>query len=216
MSLISNTHSVIAFESGKTKPLDGQRLAKVTYKVDKKTGVKPDSKAVSIPMIKWSDLTANHVTALQGEFLAVVHKAQDSIVRAKVESGASSINDADISLDAVVQYLLEESGRMTGEVIRGWFSDTLKEPLMLAFASKLGIAEDAAPTAEQEDKLAKVIKGYEDSFARLASGAATFNDAQKQNMLKALELVEEDDSFVVRFTERLSKVKSDDDLLMAL
>ena len=216
MSLISNTHSVIAFESGKTKPLDGQRLAKVTYKVDKKTGVKPDSKAVSIPMIKWGDLTANHVTALQGEFLAVVHKAQDSIVRAKVESGASSINDADISLDAVVQYLLEESGRMTGEVIRGWFSDTLKEPLMLAFASKLGIAEDAAPTAEQEDKLAKVIKGYEDSFAKLASGAATFNDAQKQNMLKALELVEEDDSFVVRFTERLSKVKSDDDLLMAL
>lgn len=216
MSIISSSHSVIAFESGKTKPLDGQRLAKVTYKVDKKTGVKPDSKAVSIPMIKWSDLTANHVTALQGEFLAVVHKAQDSIVRAKVESGASSINDADISLDAVVQYLLEESGRMTGEVIRGWFSDTLKEPLMLAFASKLGIAEDAAPTAEQEDKLAKVIKGYEDSFAKLASGAATFNDAQKQNMLKALELVEEDDSFVVRFTERLSKVKSDDDLLMAL
>ena len=216
MSIISSSHSVIAFESGKTKPLDGQRLAKVTYKVDKKTGVKPDSKAVSIPMIKWSDLTANHVTALQGEFLAVVHKAQDSIVRAKVESGASSINDADISLDAVVQYLLEESGRMTGEVIRGWFSDTLKEPLMLAFASKLGIAEDAAPTAEQEDKLAKVIKGYEDSFAKLASGAATFNDAQKQNMLKALELVEEDDSFVVRFTERLSKVKSDDDLLLAL
>lgn len=216
MSLISNTHSVIAFESGKTKPLDGQRLAKVTYKVDKKTGIKPDSKAVSIPMIKWGDLTANHVTALQGEFLAVVHKAQDSIVRAKVESGATSINDADISLDAVVQYLLEESGRMTGEVIRGWFSDTLKEPLMLAFASKLGIAEDAAPTAEQEDKLAKVIKGYEDSFAKLASGAATFNDAQKANMLKALELVEEDDSFVVRFTERLSKVKSDDDLLMAL
>lgn len=216
MSLISNTHSVIAFESGKTKPLDGQRLAKVTYKVDKKTGIKPDSKAVSIPMLTWEHLEPQHIQALKGEFMASLHKIQDAIVRNKVESGASSIHEDDIGLDAIIRYTLEESGRITGDVIRGWFQDSIREPLMLAFASKLGIAEDATPTKEQEDKLSKILKGYEDSFAKLASGAASFNEAQKTNMLKALEFAEDDDALASRFTERLSKVKSDDELLMAL
>src|SRR5512139_3592768 len=210
MSIISSIHTVTSYTSGKTKPLDGQRLAKVTYKIDKATGIKPDSKAVSIPVIGWNEIEP-HLNALKGEFISVVHKVQDSIVRSKVEAGAASISDDTISMSAVVAYLLEESGRLTGDVIRGWYADTLKEPLMLAFASKLGIPEDAAPTAEQEEKLAKIIKGYEDSFAKLASGAATFNDMQKQNMLKALEFAEYDDSLATRFTERLSKQNKSDD-----
>src|SRR5512139_3522165 len=214
MSIISNIHTVTSYTSGKTKPLDGQRLAKVTYKVDKATGIKPDSKAVSIPVIGWGDIEP-HLNALKGEFIAVVHKVQDGIVRGKVEAGAVSINGEDISMSAVVAYLLEDSGRLTGDIIRGWFFDTLREPLILAFASKLGIAEDAAPTADQEVKLEKIIKGYEDSFAKLASGAATFSELQKTSMIKALQFAEEDDSIAAKFTARLSASKNEDDLLMA-
>lgn len=216
MSNISNTHSVQSYVVGKTKPLDGQRLSKITYKTDKSTGIKPDSKCVSIPVTKWEEVEP-HISSLKGEFLTVVHKAQDAIVRNKVEAGAKEITSEAIALPAVISYLLEESGRLTGEVIREWFKDTLSDTLLVTFASKLGIAEDAAPTKEQEEKLAKIIKGYEDSFAKLASGAATFNEMQKTNMLKALDFIEEDDALKSRFVDRLTKKEvKEDDLLMAL
>ena len=214
MSNISSIHSVQGYTSGKTKPLDGQRLAKVTYKVDKTTGIKPESKSVSIPVTGWSEIEP-FLNALKPSIIELVHGAQDKIVRSKVESGATSVCDDDLAMSAVITYLTTESGRMTGEVIRSWFTETLRDPLMLAFASKLGIPEDAAPSSEQASKLEKIIKGYEDSFAKMASGAASFNELQKVNLLKALELADSDDSMVTRFTERLSK-KSDDDLLMAL
>ncbi len=221
MSNISDVHTVVAYTSGVTKPLSGQRLAKVTYKVDAKTGVKPASKAVSIPVLTWNEVSG-YLPALQNELVELCRTAQDKIVRSKVESGQTSINESDISMSAIIEYLNEVStgGRLTGDTIRLWFDDSLKEPLMLAFAPKLGITEDATPTPEQEAKLAKVLKGYEDSFARMASGAASFNDMQKVNMLKVLELVESEDSglqlkdkFVTRLTK---KIADDNDLLMSL
>ncbi len=215
MSTISSIHTVTGYTSGKTKPLDGQRLSKITYKVDKVTGIKPESKAVSVPITNWEQIEP-FLNALKPAIIDLVHGVQDKIVRNKVESGADSIHSDDLAMSAVLSYLTEESGRITGEVIRGWFQDSLRDPLMLAFASKLGIPEDASPTAEQSSKLEKILKGYEDSFAKMASNSAVFNSMQKTNLLKALEFAEENDSLAVRFTERLSKKSNDDDLLMAL
>jgi len=215
MSNISNTHSVQAYVIGKSKPLEGQRLAKVTYKTDKETGIKPESKCVSIPVLGWSEVEP-HLSALKGEFLAVVHKAQDAIIRNAVESGKSEIVQEDISIQAVIAHLLTESGRLSGDTIREWFKDSLRDPLLVAFASKLGIPDDAAPTAAQEEKLSKILRGYEDSFAKLASPNAAFNQLQRDNMLKALEFVDSDDALASRFVERLNKKDDSDDLLMSL
>lgn len=218
MSNISSIHSVVAYKSGVTKPLEGQRLAKVTYKVDSKTGVKPESKAVSIPVVTWNEVEP-FLASLKGEFVALVHTAQDKMIRALIESGQTSINEEDIAMSSVISHLMDTTGRLTGEAIRAWFDESLKEPLMLAFAPKLGIVETVAPTPEQEAKLAKVLKGYEDSFAKLASGAASFNQMQKNNMIKALELVETDYESIPlkdKFVTRLSKVVDDDTMLLAL
>lgn len=223
MSVISNTHAVTPYVptgSNKTAPLSGQRLAKVTYKVNKETGIKPDSKCVSIPVISWDEVQP-YVNTLSGVILAAVHSAQDKIVRELVEAGKTEIEGDSIKLEAVIEAMIaESSGRITGEVIRGWFKESLQEPLMLAFASKLGIPENATPTATQEKKLEQVLKGYEDSFSKLASGAATFTQLQKDNMLKALDLLgtnEAENPLVERFVTRLSKeAKSDEELLMSL
>jgi hypothetical protein len=218
MSILSNSHDVVAYDPKQTKAFTGQRLAKVTYKTDKDTGIKPDSKAVSIPVIKWEQISGN-IDAMKDSILDIVLKAQDAIVRNKVESGSSFVTDDDISLSNVITYLNTESsgGRLTGDTIRAWFKETINDGLLLAFASKLGIAEDAAPTNEQSEKLTKILRGYEDSFAKLASGAASFNETQKSQLIKAINLNAdfESDTLSVRFIERLSK-KSDDDLLMAL
>jgi len=215
MSNLFNTHAVVPYVSGKTKALEGQRLSKITYKVDKETGIKPDSKAVSLPVISWPQVEP-HIQALSGEFLAVVHGAQDKLVRKLVEEGAKEIREEQCNLAATIQFMLEETKRIDGDTIRAWFSDSLKEPLLITFASKLGIPEDAAPSKEQEEKLAKILKGYEDSFAKLASGAAQFNEMQRTNMLKALDMLEaDDDALASKFRTRLTKV-NEDELLMNL
>lgn len=215
MSNLFSVHAVVPYTSGKTKPLDGQRLAKITYKVDKATGIKPESKAVSIPVITF-DAIQPHLASLKDEIVAMVHGAQDKLIRSKVEAGAIEVQDTECNLQATIAWMLEESGRLTGETIRGWFQDTLRDNLMVTFADKLGIGE--TPSKEQADKLAKVLQGYEDTFAKLASGAASFTELQKANMLKALELVEDDeDSLKQRFIARLSKAKEkEEDLLMNL
>lgn len=223
MSVISSTHAVqdyVSVGSNKTAPLSGQRLAKVTYKVNDETGIKPDSKCVSIPVIGWEEVQP-YVSVLSGVILAAVHNAQDKIVRELVEAGKTEIEGDSIKLEAVIEAMIaKSSGRITGEVIRGWFKESLQEPLMLAFASKLGIADNASPTAAQEKKLEQVLKSYEDSFSKLASGAATFTQLQKDNMLKALDLIADDsndDPLVDRFIARLSKeAKSEEELLMSL
>lgn len=221
MSNLFSIHAVVpyvALGTSKSAPLEGQRLSKVTYKVNKETGIKPDSKCVSIPALLWNEVFP-YVNTLSGVILAAVHTAQDKIIREQVESGSKEISSDSIRLEAVIDAMVSEStGRITGEVIRGWFKDTLKEPLLLAFASKLGVSEDTSPTPEQEEKLNKILKGYEDSFAKLASGAASFYGPQKDAMIKALELIEsEDDLLAGRFLQRLSsKAGKEDELLMAL
>jgi len=217
MSTLFNVHTVTSYVAGKTKPLEGQRLSKITYKTDSKTGIKPDSKSVSIPAIVWSDIESQ-VPVIKDHILDLVLKAQDGIVRKLVEAGKDSITSESINIPAIIAAMLEESsgGRLTGETIREWFQESIKCNLLIAFASKLGISDDTAPTAEQSEKLAKILKGYEDSFAKLASGAASFNDTQKSNLIKAIQLSgAEDDVLASKFITRLSKV-SDDDTLMNL
>lgn len=217
MSTLFNVHTITSYVAGKTKALEGQRLSKVTYKTDKETGLKPESRSVSIPAIVWSDVES-YVPTIKDHILGLVLKAQDGIVRSLVESGKDSITSESISVSAIIAAMLEESsgGRLTGETIREWFQESIKDNLLIAFASKLGIPDDTAPTAEQSGKLEKILKGYEDSFAKLASGAASFNDVQKSNLIKAIQLSgAEDDALASKFITRLSKV-SDDDALMNL
>ena len=62
MSNISDTHNIAGYISGTTKPFAGQRLATVTYKIDKKTGIKPASVCASIPAVAASDINV-HIAA---------------------------------------------------------------------------------------------------------------------------------------------------------
>lgn len=221
MSTLFNIHSVVPYisvGSSRTKASAGQRLSTVTYKVDKATGTKPESKAVSIPALVWSDVS-EHITALQSAIMNLVQKEQDSIVRNLVEAGTKEVSDSDISMVAILESFAQSatSGRLTGDAIREWFTESLRDGLLLAFASKLGIPEDSAGTSEQQNKLSKILKGYEDSFAKLASGAASFTPVQKDQLIKALSFAPTDDFLSGRFIERLSSSKvKESDLLESL
>ena len=63
MSNVSNVHDVVVYDAKATKPYQGQRLAKVLYKTPKDGSVKPENKAVSIPVIAMISSIAIHFTA---------------------------------------------------------------------------------------------------------------------------------------------------------
>jgi hypothetical protein len=205
MSIVSNTHTVTAYVKKVSKPLSGQRLALVTYKGIKAAGKVP--RCVSVPRIS-IDAVLEHLDALKPHILGLVESAQNGLIRELVEAGKDTIQDEDISLEKILESM-QSGGRLTGDDIKVWFDEAIALDLTIAFAAKLGIEEGEEPTPTQEKKLTQAVNGYRETFAKLAAGAATFSDTQKDQMLRALEFADDGDLLAARFKARLSKKVED-------
>ena len=201
MSVISKSHSVTPYVKKQSKPLTGQRLALVTYKGVKAIGKIPRS--VSVPRISIDDVL-EYLDALKPHILGLVESAQNGLIRELVEAGKDAIQDEAISLEKILESM-QSGGRLTGDDIKVWFDEAIAPDLTLAFAAKLGIEEGEEPTPAQEKKLTQAVNGYRETFAKLAAGAATFSDTQKEQMLRVLEFADEGDALAARFKARLNK-----------
>lgn len=203
MSQISTTHSIVAFDSKTSKAFDGQRLSKVWYKGKKAEEKKPV--CVSIPRVLSIMVDTEVLEQLKPQVIAMIEGAQDKIVRERYETGATSIADSDISIQACIAWLQEEAvgGRLTKEYIVQWFSESLEEPLLVAIADKLGVGD--TPSELEAKKLEQAVNVFRDSFAQLAGGATRFAPEKARKMLKVLELVQ-DDTLAAKFQVRLEKM----------
>src|SRR6266571_1618024 len=108
MSAISNTHNIKEYVIGVTKPFTGQRLAKVTYKVDKSTGIKPESVCVSVPQVN-NEEVINNFEQFIPHLIGMIERTQDNMIRGIYESKCSVVQDDDISVAKVLEFLNEES-----------------------------------------------------------------------------------------------------------
>ena len=204
MSNIANVHDVVVYDAKVTKPFHGQRLAKVLYKTPKDGSVKPDNKAVSIPVI--NDLAASELERLKPFIVAMVQDTQDAIVKELVESGSKQIQDSQITVDCCIAWLATEAqgNRLTKEYIVEWFVNTLQDLLTVAIADKLGVGND--PTDADAQKVEQMVNAYKGSFAMLAGGKTSFSPAKVDKMLKVLELVD-DDALGMKFAAKLQEMK---------
>lgn len=206
MSNISNVHSISAYTSGVTKPFAGQRLATVTYKVDKKTGVKPESVCASIPMVSNEAITAN-LTAFIPHIAALVERTQDNIIRTLHESKCSTVSDDAISIAAVLEYLNDTAsgGRLTKAMVCEWFDNEIADNLALALATKLGVSEQ--PTNEQSAYIETMLASFRNSIGALSAGATKYDPATCGQLIKALSFAPADDALSVRFIARLETMQ---------
>lgn len=211
MSTLSQTHDVIPNEDKKAVALTGQRLVALYWKLTeamKKSGVTEAHKpvAVSIPPLEISE---NQLLAVRPYIVGYFQDVQDKLIREKIESGAAFIQDSDISLEACVSYLTTstKSNHLTREGVEVWFSDTLADALTVAFAEKLGLSD--TPSELEARKLDTLVALYKNKFASLASPKTKYPKAVSQNLLKALELVGEDDSIALKFKSRLAGMDVD-------
>lgn len=204
-----NTNTVVPYISGKTKALQGQRLAVVTYKTDKETGIKKDSKAVSVPQIS-DDAIIDNLPSLVGHIRSMLAKTQDAIIRERLDSGVNvaHITNEEISIAACIEYLenSNESGRLTKESVGAWFDSTIADNLTVVLADKLGVSD--TPTFEEQSKIDLIVAGFKDRISSLAGGKTVFPVKEAESIKKALNLAPNDDALATRFVARIDKMLS--------
>lgn len=210
MSQISNQHNVMEYVVGVTKPLNNQRLAVMFYKTDKDTGVKKDSKCVSIPVVSASHISDADFQLFKPHLVELIKTTQNKIIRELVDGeGRKFIADADISIAKVLEYLddtgSEEGGRLTKDIISTWFDSQLSDNLMLTLSDKLGVGDN--PTAEQAALVERTVQAFKARICTLASGATKFDIKTANSVKNAINICEDgEDTIKEKLIKRIDKM----------
>lgn len=207
MSTISNTHNISPYISGTTKPFTGQRLATVTYKVNKETKLKPDSVCASIPQIQKEEVQ-DYIHRFMPHIIKLAEKAQDGIIRAIHESGASVVQSSAISMESILEYMEQEStgGRLTKVQVSEWFTNAIEEDLGVALAMRLGISD--VPSDEEEERITKMVEQFKEGISALTSGATKYAPDMCVQLKKALAFAPQDDAIAQKFIARLDTMQN--------
>ena len=222
MSNISNQHSVIPFIAGESKPLSGQRLAKVGYKQTKamadKGEIAPKSIAVSLPRIADEDIVEN-IAKIFPLVRAACEDVQDKIVRSLYESRGyklDRVSDDEIGFSAIAGYVSSEQsgGRLTKEYLESWFDTNVRDNLTVIIADRLGFSE------LNDDQLAVIeqhIAGYKGLIASISGNKTMLSIAQITGIKRAFEVCAIEDEVTEKLGVKLdAMMQSHNAALLAL
>jgi len=224
MSNVSNRHSVIPFIATESKPLSGQRLAKVGYKQTAKMTaageVAPKSVCVSVPVIPAADIET-YWEALVPHVRTLLENAQDGIVRSLYESRKfelSSVSDEDISVPQCINFLESEAngGRLTKEYLETWFMNNVRDNLFVMIAEKLGfeeLSEENTVVIEQH------VNSYKGIISSLSSGKTSLSAQQINGIRRAfiVSAVNDEDETLCKLNKKLDDMeKAQQNMLFAL
>lgn len=169
---IGENHVVSKLEKN-SKAMEGQRIARVIAKKNKEGNYESEhlkeSKFLSIPVISGT-FTEGELRALQPHIVGMIANAQDEIIRERVAMGATSINDAEISVGECIKYLDDSAkgNRITSEYMQKWFVDTYTEPAM-EFICAISKFDVGNLSQEQVNVIEKKVNVLKDMFAGFAS-----------------------------------------------
>jgi len=209
MSNAFNRHSVVPFVSGETKPMSGQRLAKVGYKTTKQTPAKFPSIAVSVPYLLPAELEDNF-RALLPHIGTMLENAQDGIIRSRYEAAGGNldtVSDADIDVRSCIAYLASEAegDRLTKVTLESWFDSAAAETVFVLMAEKLGFtATDPSPA--QSVRIAQSVSAYRAVISSLAGGKTMLEPKVIGNLRTMLDVISTDE-ITIRLDARLSAME---------
>lgn len=204
MSLITGltgAHLVTVFDSAKSAPLTGQRLAKCRYKTTAKQAAKFPSVCVSVPYLTDAEIEPM-VPALLGHIRGMLETAQDGVIRTLYEIAGgklTGVTDSEISIAACIAWMEQEStgSRLTKEYIDSWFNSSVEDYLTVIIGQKLGFISESAEgevelTTEQEATISRHVSGYKGMYSALAGGKTSYTPNQATNLIKVLNLIDTD------------------------
>lgn len=209
MSIISNTHTSVVYESkgkNKTVAFTGQRLIVTVAKADKDGNYGQNlqqTMATSVPVLAASaiDWTLARVQSACCEYLQGV---QNRIVGTRIkEDGLKSHRDEDLSVDAILAHLDAEASGDKWDSLRiaSWFADVLGD---YVGAKILERNPDCDNTA-----LEKFLLLNQDAFVTACTGRKVSVKAA-ETALARLELLPEDkrDRAALKFIKRMQDIIS--------
>lgn len=106
-----------------------QRLVRLIAKGKNKSANLSESLCVSVPQVTIEQVT-EYIDTLMPYVVGMVTDTQDKIIREyRIESGANDINEALFDVPHCVAWLAENATgeRLTGEMLREWFSEDYKD-----------------------------------------------------------------------------------------
>lgn len=193
---VGKNHIVSVFVSGASVALDeSQRLSVITRKNTEKTreangGKDLVSECVSVPGFT---LENEQILALRDFVQEMVEDNQDSLIRSIVDAGARSVNDEQITFDAIVAHMVaKNSGNgLKRDGVKTWWMNDVENLFRESIAPKLGINLDVPISESQALRLQQQCNSYRDVFAEVAGKGALLDDAKivkLQKVLSSLEL----------------------------
>ena len=208
MSQVSNRHSVVPFTAGESKPMTGQRLAKVGYKSTKKNPARFKSVCVSVPQVNVDSIRAE-LDRLLPHIGTMLENAQDGIIRSLYESAEGSlqsVSDDEISVLSCIAFMEAEAAgdRLKKEHIENWFDAELSDNLFVLIAEKLGFNE---PTENQTAEVQKHVRVYRQVLSMLAGGKTLLQPKQIQGCKTALALTDTDQGIGQKLLKRLEQME---------
>lgn len=121
-----------------SKPIDGQRLVRLIAKGKNKSTNLSSSLCVSVPQVTIEQVT-EYIDALMPYVVGMVSDTQDKIIREyRIESGASDIHESLFDVPHCVAWLADNATgeRLTGDMLREWFTEDYKDACMDWLKSK--------------------------------------------------------------------------------
>jgi len=166
---------------------EGFRLSRHVAKMNKQkqyVGL-AESKAVFVPVVTFDSI--EYSPAIATAMQDALDSCFDRMIRSRLETGATIIYDADLAIERLEEFLAaqpEGLGKLSGDKIKAWFTESLAENLSAVITEKLG--ESAT-----DEKLQQTLNSYRDIFARLAEKSPAFEPKVHENLQKAIALANE-------------------------
>jgi len=201
---------------------EGMRVVKCLYKTNTKTGKAAGANSyILVPEKHLAEQVMIDNAAMLAPYMAAfLQDVEDKIIKDYHVKGGIGFNDSFLSLSKILESLdnAGQGNRLNKEKIEDWFNSDMKEPLLVAFADKMGVSDQ--PTQAELDKLENVTAVYLAKFASLASGKTMYRKEEAELLQKALVVtgVNEENAIGVKFWNRLESMKNttQNDLLMSL
>jgi hypothetical protein len=168
----------------------------------------PESLAVEVPSFSHSLASLEQYPALVDYLQASMDSLINSLVKARAEAGALSINYAELAIEKLAEFAAAENasngiGHMSEERIKSWFENDARELLLVALADRLGVSETA--TAQDVTRLEQIANQTRDNLAKLSSKKPVQFDERVKNALNwALDVTDTGDTFTVRMRDKLN------------
>lgn len=214
MSNVSSFHSIQSY-SGKESALSGQRLVTVTFKTDKETGIKPESKCVSVPLVSesFSAEILENWSLVEKHIYRFFEDIQDKIVREAVIEEKSQIHGNEIGLFSCLDFLnsVSSGGRLSKEILANFFAEEVEPVLATVLCEKLGVV-NSSPSPQQEKVLSATLKRFEQWIVSLSGTKTLFGNDTILQLEKCFSLVSSS-PLLDKLSAKLVEMKKQNSLL---